>query len=245
MGFPGAYDKTDNGRQLTSKLWRDFNPAAVAADPGRGWIIHEDYFRIGTAAEDYIGTQATTGTFALDPAAENGVALIDSASSTVTQGFQVQYTAINVTPAAGVTIAFETRLKVADVATGPEFYAGLGIADTTFIATSAVSATDWIGYYSITDDNILLFGIDDGTASLTTTPGTLVEGTYIKLGFKINGLDSIEMYVDGDEKASLAASVSMANIPDTIICPTFVCQSNGTTDPITHIDWWRMGVLTG
>lgn len=250
MPFPGVYDKSDNGRGITSKLWRDFNPAAIINDPGAGILIHEDYHTVGTTAEDYTLVQATTGTFAIDVGtSEFGNALLDSASGTAAQGANLQYKDQSVTAAAGRVIYFETRLKITDASgAGAELFAGLSVIETAILATSAKAATEHAGFYSVTDDSILLFGIcETTTADVTTAVGTMVPGTagvgtYIRLGFRINGLDSVEIYVNGTEKTAEQDTLAKTSIPDGLICPSFVCQSDGTTDPIMHIDYYRLGV---
>ena len=245
MGFPGAYDKTDNGRQLTGRLWRDFNPMAMASDPGRGFFVMEDFLTLPDVLS-YTLTQATTGAITLNDVVEAyGVALLDSGSTTTQQGANLQFHGQSITPAAGVEIAFEARWKVVDTgatanATTGEIFVGLASVNTAIIASSAVPAvTDWIGYYSVTDDGVLLGGADDGTVSLFTTPGSSVEDTYLKTGFRINGLESLEFYFNGEE---FTQTVALTSIPDTFICPSFVMQSSGTTDPIMHLDWYGFAV---
>ncbi len=88
----------------------------------------------------------------------------------------------------------------------------------------------------MTDDNILLFHSESaGTRSNTTTPETLVDDTYVKLGFRVEGTDRVRIFVNGVEFSEKITS----NIPTVAMVPSLVCQSGGTTDPIVHIDWWR------
>ena len=197
----------------------------------------DDFVKTPVTAEDYVITNATAGTAALDAAAQNGVILLDSNSTTATQGIQIQRTAAQFVPAAGRTILFETRVKIADTATGPELFLGLANIDTTIIASSVVSTTSHVGFSSITDNNVLL-GLAEkaGVAATGVTTTTLVDDTWATLGFKINGLTDITYYVNGAAVNKISTAI---NIPTVAMAPSFVCQSGGTTDPILHIDWWK------
>jgi len=197
----------------------------------------DDFVTTPVDDEDYAFTNATAGTMTIDPAAENGVLLLDAASSTATQGAQMQRPAATFKPEAGRVILFEARVKVADVATGPELFIGLGNIDTTIISSSAVSTTDHIAFTSITDDNVLLANAEKAGAGTTKATGTtLVDGTWVKLGIRVDGVDSASFYVDDVLVSTIDTT---ANISVLNMSPSFVCQSGGTTDPILHIDYWR------
>lgn len=237
--FEAILDRGSSDRGLSSKLWRKLS-AEPFEDPRRG-VFHFDDFHF-LRSDDYTLTQATTGTAALDATVRNGVVLLDSASTTAAQGANLQFAGPIIEPAAGRKIAFETLVKAADIATGPEFFAGLSIVDTSIIAASALSATDFIGFYSLTDDNILKFATEDGSTSTIAdgSPHTLVDDTYVKLGFFVDGLSYTEVYVDG-VLWSHGTSTPFDIPSSAVLVPSFVCQSGGTTDPITHIDWYAVG----
>lgn len=238
--FNAIIDKRSSDRGLTTALWKDIE-AINGVDPRYGMFWFDDFHELPTGR--YTATQASQGTFAIDATVANtGVALADCNSTTVTQGINVQAAGTNVSPAAGSIVTFEARVKAADTATGPEFFLGLSIVDTTIIGTSANSSTDHVGFESVSDDNILLFHTQNaGTrVSGATSPHTLVEDTYVKLGFRIIGADKCEVWVNGQ-----MVDVAFAATPDipigSILVPSLVCQSGGTTDPIVHIDWWAVG----
>jgi hypothetical protein len=255
MPFTGVLDKqgttttydsgatsTDNGP--TGSLWKHFQ-ARGEDTPRYGFTYHDDFRTLATGV--YTVTNATAGTFALDTTVGNdGVGLADCASTTVTQGVQIQGGPA-VAPAAGRKIGFEALVKGVDIATGPEFFLGLSIVDTTIIATSANSSTDHVGFESVSDDGVLLFHTEDGGTRVSgaTSPHTLVEDTYVKLGFLIEGVagNSVTVYVNGVKTG--VAFTADPDIPDgSILVPSLVCQSDGATDSIVHIDWWRVGVTS-
>jgi hypothetical protein len=208
----------------------------LLGDLSGGYGFFDDFLDIATGHHTI--TAATQGTFVLDDA-RYGVALADCDSSTVEQGVTVQRcgtTGESFAPVAKTILFFEARIKAADIATGPEFFLGLHSKDTTVIASSAMdaAASDWIGFKSLTDDNILLATTANNTTETTAASiHTLVEGTYVHLGFRVTDTSMVEFFVNGVKVGTITAT-----IPTALMVPTLVCQSNGTTDPIVHIDWW-------
>jgi len=221
--------KRNSGAFAKAPILRSIN------DPSYGIYFYDDFTHLPTGK--YTVTQATTGTFTISPSLAGGIALADCASSTATQGVNVQLADVFARPIAGTTLYFEAKVKATDIGTGPEFFLGLASADTTIIATSANSSTNHIGWQSVTDDNVLLFSAENSGTGATKASTTLVEDTWVTLGFKVNGITDVEHYVDGVKQSTTHVT---ANIPVTGLAPSLVCQSNGTTDPIVQIDYWRV-----
>jgi len=215
-------------------VWATCPANAAMHDPGMAHVIFEDFNDIDAATlAGWTATQATAGTFALTDAA-GGVALADSGSTTATQGINVQKIGECIKPEADKDIWFEARVKVVDTYDKAELFIGLSITDTTIIDTSANSSTDHIGWQCVTDDGVLLFSAEKGGAGATRAAATIEEDTWIKLGFKVNGVTSIDQYINGVKTGT--ANVT-ANITVAEITPSFVCQSGGTNDPILHVDY--------
>ena len=237
--FP-QYRKTgDTSRGPSPGVW--YKCPLVQLQLGLGGVLFHDDFANGLPDGKYTATQATAGTFALGDG-DGGVALADCNSTTATQGINVQLGGAAgelFKPAAGRKLWFEARFKFADVATGPEFFLGLHEIDTTIIVASALTGGNMIGFSSITDDNVLLFTAEKATAAATKACTTAVDGTFLKLGFFVDGVTSIQQYLNG---ALLAGEHVSANIPIVEMVPSLVCQSGGTTDPIVHLDWWMCGI---
>lgn len=225
-------------RAPSPSLWAGFNLEEYR-NFERGWMFEDDFCLDHDLTNRYTATQATAGTFLVIDA-EGGVADADCNSTTVTQGINVQAGSTvgeMFLPQADDILIFEARVKVTDMATGPEFFLGLSVIDTSIIAASANSSANHIGFESVSDDGILLFHSESaGSRSSTTTPHTLVDGTYVKLGFKVKGTSEILVYVNGIKFAETITS----NIPTTEMVPSLVCQSDGATDSILSIDWWRV-----
>ena len=229
-----SYQGANSGRGLSPALWakqpRDFQDLSV------GFGITDDFLTFDDENK-WVLTQATAGTVALDVAAKGGVLLLDSNSTTNNQGVQVQLGgaagASSFIPSATSKIYYEARIKAADIgSTTCQVFAGLAIVDTSVFASAANSTANHIGYEAINSTAVGIHSEKAGTRSSTASAHTLVDDTYVKLGFVVDGLTSVTPYVNGVAKTAITT-----NIPIVALTPSFVCHSSGTTDPILHVDW--------
>ncbi len=104
-------------------------------------------------------------------------------------------------------IFFETEIFMADV-TQSDFFIGLHIQDTAIIASKG---TDYIGFRS--DDGDALLDVESASgssASDITSVATLVDATVVKLGFVVNGTDSIDFWVDGAKVKTISSDIPTA-----------------------------------
>lgn len=225
--------------------WRDFNVTAAQLDSAYG-----RYFDCKANLANGTGTQATAGTgaYIADTVAGGySVLEVDSNSTTNGQGYQIQWKGAGVYPEEGMTVYGHARVRFLDIATGPEFFAGLGTIDTTLIASDAMSASDWIGFLSLSGGTIK-FGVDDGTEDLSDSAiHTMVDGVSTTDGTEIVDLDfrwevgsTLEVYVNG--VLADITGIDLGNEPDDgFVVPSVVCQTNGTTDPILHVLEFEVG----
>lgn len=243
--YPATYDAGSSDRGPSTRLWQHFPADTNHDDPRHGMTYFEDFWQL--QAETDQGTYAvdnlTSGTFALDITVANiGVARIDSGAATVDRGAQVQWH-IPLAPEAGRKIGFETRVKLTASSTGPFMFMGFATDDTTIISDAPLNTVaDHIGFEAITSDNVLLFHTEDGGTRVSgTTPHTMVDDTYVKLGFLVEGTSSVTVYVDG---AETDIGLTAPDIPDgSVLLPSFVCHSAGTTQPVMHLDWFKVGTV--
>lgn len=230
-----VYDGSINPNHITG-LWKNCPLRAHGSDPSIGIMQYEDWSDYDTT-DVWTLSQATTGA-AVVGTAESGVLEIDSNSTTAAQGATLQADSRGFYLEAGKDLWFETKIKVVDTFDKAELFVGLSIIDTTLIASSANSSTDHVGWQCVTDDGVLLFVSEKaGTAEAGKAAVTLTEDTYVKLGFYVNGVTSIQQYVN--DVATSAVQVT-ANIPVVKIVPSFVCQSGGTNDPILHVKGYKI-----
>ena len=240
-GVLNFYDDQINPTFKTG-VWADCPLLAMACDPTVGYEFFEDFMNwkgvavATTAMAGWTVTQDTTGAVSISDTAQGGVLEIDSNSGTVEQGINLQYTegALPFIPVAGQDIWFEVKFKVVDAAVGAELFVGLSEIDTNIIDTSAMASTNCIAWQCVTDDGVMLFASEKAGTGATKSSTTLVEDTYVRLGFHVKGVTSIDHYVNG---VKISTSHATANIPIVGMTPSFVCQSEGTTDPVMHVDW--------
>ena len=236
-----------SGQNSTFKtgVWRDC-PFLAMNDPTVAYVFFEDFMNWKGAAIEttnmagWTVSQAVAGAVSTDDTVPGGVLLLDSASTTVTQGVQIQYTegTLPFKPAANKDLWFECRLKVVDTYNKCEFFAGLSAVDTSIIAGSDMTSANHTGWECHTDDGVLLFGAEKaGVEATPLASNTIAENTYVRLGFKINGLTDVEHWVNG---VKIATTHVTAAIPIVGLTPSFVCQSGGTNDPIMHLDWVKI-----
>lgn len=239
-GRVSVYDPLINSG-FPSGLWADCPLAEFAHDPSIGRLLDEQWNSYDAAATtgDYVLTQATAGTGAIDTA-ETGVLLLDSNSTTDTQGANLQRVKSLWVPAVGKDLWAEFWVKVVDTAAVVQFFVGLSDVETAIIASSANASDNHIGWQCVSEDGVLLFTSEKAGTGATRAATTLVEATYVKLGLKIKTVDgalTVQQYVDG---VLTGTDTATANIPVVALCPSFVCQTSGTADPIMHIRPYRI-----
>ena len=225
-------------RGLSPTLWNQAPLAQVSIgglDQGFGFI--DDFLAFDDASARWLLTQASAGTVAMDVAAQGGVLLMDSNSTTNNQGVQIQMggaiAASSFIASAASKIYYEARVKIADIgSTTCQMFAGLAEVDASVFASAANSTANHIGFEAI---NTTAMGIHSEKAtsrSSTAAVHTVVDDDYVKLGFVVDGLTKITPIVNG-----VAQTAITSDIPILGMTPTFVCHSSGTTDPILHVDW--------
>lgn len=222
-----------------SALWGDCPLVNAILDPSIGVLLDEQFQSYDPEATngDWVLTQATAGTGAVS-AVDPGTLVLDSASSTDTQGVQVQRVKSLVIPKAGRTIWMSWECKIADTPDFCQFFGGISEVDTTIIATSLNSSENHIGFETVTEDGVLILAGEKATARGTVAAvHTLVDDTWVKLGFKVVGVTSIQAYVND---VAVGDPLATANVPTVAMYPSFVCQSAGTNDPILHVRGLRV-----
>jgi len=219
----------------TKGPWTTCPLAEYAHDPSIGVYVNESWVDYD-ATDVYTLTQAVAGTAAISTAAP-GVLEIDANSTTATQGVNLQRLGACFLPAANKDIWAEFKFKIVDTYDKAEIFVGLANSDTSIIATSANSSTDHIGWQCVTDDGVLLFTSEKGGAGTTSACATITEAAYIKLSFFVDGVTSVQQYVND---VSTGTAHATANVPILAMFPSFVCQSGGTNDPIMHLMGYRV-----
>lgn len=238
-GRVSHYDPSLSTTYATGSLWRTAPMLEFLHDPAMGVLCDEcfqDYDPEATNG-NYVFTQATAGTGAISTV-DSGAFILDCNSTTQGQGVQIQRVKSPFVPAANKNLWFECKVKVTDTFDKCQFFAGLAEADTSIIGSGAISTANHIGW--------LMAASAAGTATLAGEKASaagsgattvIPEDTYVRLGFYVEGVTSVTGYVDGVAQSTTLAT---ANIPIVALYPSFVCQTDGTNDPIVTIQGYRV-----
>jgi hypothetical protein len=227
-------------------IWDDSKVLEVMLDPTKGVYYFDDFTGPidPTTACGYVVTQVNSGAIATVADEDGGVLLVDSAGhNAADDGVTVQLTNCMFKPVAGRTIRFEARVKFNDnSANTSQFAIGLAGIDTTIIAAGVADDTVdkalWLHLAASTADKMSVCAARTSAEDIDADKATTVDDTYIKLGFVINGVTSIEWYADG---ALVHTSSVAANIPNAVMCLTMVAQVEGTSaDSEMSVDWVRI-----
>lgn len=206
-------------------------------------LLDEQFTGYDAAATtgDYVATQATTGTAAIDTTGPGGL-LLDAGATTDNQGINLQRLKTPFVPAANKSIWAEfvvTLTATTPPVTRAQLFVGLAASDTTIIAAGAQTTNNRIGW-QILDGALLVssFTVDKAGTASTTTGHTFVAATQVRLGFRYDGTaDTVQQYING---VATGSAIATANVPKAAIYPSFVCQSDGTDRPNLLIQGYRI-----
>ncbi len=237
---------TASGVGPSPLIWDDSKWLEVLLDPTKGIAYFDDFMGPVdvTTGDGFTITQVNSGAISTVADEEGGVLLVDSGGhNAADDGANVQLTNCMVKPVAGRTIRFEARVKFNDnSANTSQFAIGLAGIDTTIIAAGVlddvVDKALWFHHAASTADKMSVCAARGNAEDIDADKATTVDDTYIKLGFVINGLTSIQWYVNG---ALVHTSDVTANVPNAVMCLTFVAQVEGTSaDSEMSVDWVRV-----
>ena len=233
-----SYEGANSGRGLSPGLWakqpRDFQDLSV----GFGFV--DDFLSFDDGSNNWKLTAATSGTAALDTAAKGGVLLLDAGAVTNNQGPQVQFggeaAASSFIASASSRIYFEARLKLATIgSTTIQFFGGLAEVDSTVLASAANDTANHIGFECFNTTTLSFATEKAGARAVDTSAGTIADGTYVKIGFVVDGVSKVTPYVNG--VAGTAITTGSANIPVVALTPSISVHAAGTNRPVGHVDW--------
>lgn len=201
----------------------------VALDPTKAHIYFEDFDYFTAADWTITTTEAGAGsaTEALTDA-DGGVLLVTNAAGDNDNDF-FNKVGESFLMAAGKKAWFKARFKVSD-ATQSDFVMGLQITDT-----SPLDVTDGIFFQKDDGDASLDFYVEkNDTATTETAVATVVDDTYLSVGFYYNGDDNIAVYVDDVLKANVATT----NLPDDeVLTVSFGIQNGEAVAKTMSVDY--------
>jgi len=198
-------------KEVSAGMWQDFydegrpfSRVSVYKNDFHSWIADE-----WTVTEVDAGG-GDTSQILLD--VRNGVLQLLSAQNE-DDGCQIQLggtadgeaTGESWAPANGSNLWFECRFRMNDV-TQQDIFVGLHINDTTIIASRG---SDFIGFRTDDGDALLDAEATAGSAATSSEVGiaTLVDNTFITVGFKVTGTERIDFYVNGTLEATQTTNI--------------------------------------
>lgn len=226
-----------------SNLWKTCPLLEFLHDPSIGVLLDENFISYDATATtgDYLLTQATSGTAAIDTA-NPGTLKIDAGATTQHQGVNLQRLKAGFVPAANKSVWAEFYVQVT-ASTPPvtkwQGFIGVAASDTTVLPSGAHSTNNRIGWHTLTTENLAYtFGSDKAGTNTTKTGGTFADATKVRLGFFYDGsADTLQQYING---VATGTAIATANIPKAVVYPTFVCQSDGTDRPLLYVHGYRI-----
>lgn len=209
------------------KFWQDL-PRMDFAERILDFLFTSDYL----ATDWTITALQGTNTIAVDTDDPNGVLrLTTGATENDGSGYQGKIECWRL--AANKALEFEARFKINDV-TQTDFVIGLQITDTTPFAVS-----DGV-YFGSDDGDALLDFVAAKASAVSTTAGvaTLVDDTWIKVGFYWDGVDTnIQIFVN-DVRVGAVPFATYG--PTTELCVSIAFTTGEAVANTMDIDYIRV-----
>ncbi len=240
-GRVSVYDPAINPTAVTN-LWKNCPLWEYVHDPSIGVLLDEKFTEYdASTGGEWTLTQSVSGSAAIATTVPGRLS-IDAGATTDNQGANLQRLKSTFIPAANKSLWFETKVTL--TATTPpvtkaQLFIGMAASDTSIIASGAQSTNNRIGW-QILDGALLVssFTADKAGTGTTATGHTFVAATAVRLGFFYDGVaDTLQQYING---VATGTAIATANIPKLAIFPSLVVQSDGTDQPILHVDGMRV-----
>lgn len=233
----------DDGKGPSPKLWSSCPWLALQNGAKEGFVYWDDFLgQIDvTSADGWTLNTTTSGAISGVATEQGGVLLVDSAgNATADDGINAQLKNCMFRAAAGRKIWFEARVKMNDAT--DQYFVGLAGVCTALISAGVVDDTvDKCGFYheaASTDNYISAISSRTTSEEKDTDVGANADGTYVKLGFYINGLTSVTFFRNG---IPVAVCNDANDIPNAVMCLSLVSQIEvAGADAELSVDWVKI-----
>ncbi|GAF81791.1 unnamed protein product, partial [marine sediment metagenome] len=243
-------DTQDSPSQV---IWGGIDLNALRNFSG-GFLFEDDFMgEIDvTTGDGWVVTPEQAGVILGEVSAPGGVLSVSSAASAASHdGVNAQLPNCAVLPAAGVKIYFEARVKMS-ITQDDEYFIGLCAAQTDIIEQTGGTLEDTkdkVGFFrdegaSPADDRLNTVTARTTAEAEGTDKVVCADGAWLKLGFVIDGLTSINFYANGVLVDTVPVAET-ANIPNAGMCLSFVAQvdSDHANTAILSVDWVRVAQI--
>lgn len=248
-----------------SSFWDDCPLEAIRNDPGVGFMMEDDFVDVGLCTtgaiasvaglERYLVFGSAGSTLTPDAALGGGIVLTEAtnneAISITTK--QTPFKIINT----GGSLWFEARIKTNTI-TGDKQAWFCGLMDATpqtvtvpLTATGALADINLVGFHhpeantTAYDTSYKANGV--AAVEVNSDVGTLVAGTYVKLGFKFDTYSNqLTFYINGSPQATRKNIPSAAgtDFPNDVLMAPVLGQLLAAAASYTlTMDWWKCAQL--
>lgn len=259
----GIVQDTAAGRGPSPALWGDCPWGEYTSGMGNGVTFLNEYVnRLGggqqsltgtstTEIADWIQTQVTSGLTTRNEAVGGILRVSSEGSTSANDGLTVMYRATPFAPTDTKTIWFEARVALTSIDAGSgtedQFFIGLTDTITAALPSGVVDDTvDKVGFFHHDGSTVSTLSfitakttVEEITASAATG---LVTGTFIKIGFKIEWVDSVQTITPFVNGVAGTVHNTASSVP-TAATGLGVCLaavSEGTTTALLDVDWVRV-----
>lgn len=195
-------------------------------DPRRYVTFFDDFVRYNTG--DWTITKIGAGTNALTNAHGGQLLITTSALS----GDSVHHDKVGESFlfALGRQAFFEARVALSDVS-ATDFYVGLHITDTT-----PLDVTNGVYFQKANGSAVVNLYSEKGNVQTTAlAAATMVNATFVRLGFYWDGKADIKAYVDGVHVGTLTPSTLLPDVQT--LCASFGIQTNAAAAKTLTVDY--------
>jgi hypothetical protein len=193
----------------------------VAPDPTRVFEFFDDFYRFQAA--DWTVTEDETAAFSIADVAGGALSIVlDGADD---DHVYVQALGEPITLAqANKKAWFKSRFSL-DVVDQSDLFVGLYVTDTDPVG----GIVDGIYFHKADGAATLNLVIVKDSTATTTAITTMVASTFVEVGWAYNGVDKLDVFLNGERVASPA----ITNLPnDELLTPSFAVQ-NGDAAAVT------------
>lgn len=235
---------SEGGRTLSPAVWKEIQIGNIRDGFLEGILYENDFLNAENlvTAESWVITTTTTGTLSL-VAAEGGLLKLDSAGhASADDGVEAQLLNCRFRAGADRVLVAEARVKVSNVL--QQYFFGLAATDTTLLPSGVIDdASDKVGFFRDDGTQVAAGKISAITAraaaeAVVENVGSLVNDAYVKLGFRVEGLDRVRFFVNGKQ---VAVVETPANVPNAELCLSLAAKCESTAaDAELEVDWVKI-----
>lgn len=234
---------------LSSGLFKGIQPFGIfAGTQDMQGTFGADKWRASDWVINYIGG---TGVTLVPQAGQPAIGKFSTRGTTDGDGYNLQWSMDGGTtiheifkPLAGTVIVGYARFKVdnssTDAHTKSRWYFGIGDADTDIHG----SVLNFVGFYKASGAATMVGVLDASSQTLTSAlTDSLVDNTYIQLGFRINGTTSVEFWQGSGVKPGsmrrVTTQTTVTNLPTANMALSF----QGETSEGVAVDYYLQHMI--